>query len=61
MAYVLLLIKDLADLEPYVGLTKWTWGVAEDVPETVQGSCRVAFLLVDDAQPEVNLVGLFKV
>ena len=57
----MLLLIDVPNLEPDVGVSKGIRGVAENAIEAVQGLLVFALLLVDDAEPEVNLVGLVEV
>lgn len=51
----------MADLEVYVLLGQGPWRIIHDVFEALQTLIELLLLLVDDAQPEVDFVGFFKV
>lgn len=59
--YVALLLVDMSDLEPDIGMSEWVRRVSEYLIETLQAIVVLAPLLVNDTQPEENLVGLVKV
>lgn len=59
--YVSLLLKDMADLEPDVGVGKRVRRITQDTVEAVQTLSILALLLVNDTETEENLVGLVKV
>jgi hypothetical protein len=61
MTYVLLLLVNMSDLEPDVGMGKRTWRVAENAVETSQRVVVLALLLVNDAETEQDFVGFIKV
>ena len=58
---VLLLLKHQTNLEPHVGLGERMRWVGQDVLEALQRARKLALVLVDDSETEVDLVGLVKV
>lgn len=54
-------LEDATQLEPDVPLLQRGRGLGEDVPEALEGLRPLALVLVDDAESEVDLVGLFEV
>ena len=60
-AEFLLLLVHVTDLEPDVDLGEGLWGAMEDVPEALQAGGELVLLLVDDAEAEVDFVGLVEV
>lgn len=58
--YILLLLIDMTDLEPDVGMGQWTWWVAKDAIKALQGLFEFALLLIDYAEPEENFVLFIK-
>jgi hypothetical protein len=51
----------MADLEPDVALLERARGLVEDALEAVEAVVELALLLVDDPEPEPDLVRLVKV
>ena len=47
--YILLLLKDMSDLEPDVGMSKRAWRIAKDTIKASQGVLEFALLLIYDA------------
>jgi hypothetical protein len=58
---LLLLFVNVTDLKPNVDFCQGSRWVVKNVLEALQGVVGVFLLLVNDAQPKVDLVGLFKV
>lgn len=58
---VLLLLENRTYLEPDVWLGQWVWRVGQDVLEALQSRRKHALVLVDDAETEIDLVGLVEV
>ena len=59
--YVFLLLVDMPDLEPDIGMGKGTRRIAEDTLEAFKRVFILALLLVNDAEAKEDLVGLVKV
>ena len=51
----------MPNLEPNVGISKRTRGVAQDAIEAPQAFVIFGLLLVDDPQSEKDLIGLVKI
>jgi hypothetical protein len=58
---IALLLIYVPNLEPNVGIGKRTWRIAQDAIEAPQAFVIFGLLLVDDPQPEEDLIGLVKV
>jgi hypothetical protein len=50
----------VTNLEPDIDLGERSRRMAQDVSETIQTGGILVLLLVDDSQPEVDLVGFLK-
>ena len=70
--HISILLIHVSQLEPYIPRSQWSRGVGKDVFETLGSAldphithlerCLIfALMFVDDAEAEVNLIGLFKV
>ena len=57
----MLLLVDVPDLEPDIGMGEGIRRVAEDAVEALETLLVLALLLVDDAEPEEDLVRLVEV
>jgi hypothetical protein len=53
---ILLLLKDMPNLEPNIRMSEWTWRIAKDVVEAIQRLLELALLFVDYPKTEKNLV-----
>lgn len=54
----MLLLVHMSDLEPDIGMRKRIWWIAKNA---IEAFLVLSWLLVDDAKPEQDLVGLVKV
>lgn len=61
ITYVFLLLVDMANLEVDVLLGQWARRIVYNVLEALQTLIEFLLLLVNDAEAEINFVGLFKV
>lgn len=59
--HVFLLLIYVSDLEPYIHLAERVRRVAQNLIKTLERLGVALQLLVDDAEPKVDFVGLFKV
>ena len=59
--HVLLLLEDVPDLEPNVGVGEWTRRVTKDAVEAFEGVFVLRLLLVNYAEAEEDFVRLVKV
>jgi hypothetical protein len=60
-AYIMLLLIDVSDLEPDVGMSEGIRRIAEDAVKALEALGVLALLLVNDAEPEEDLIGLVEV
>lgn len=58
---IFLLLVDVADLEPDVGVSEGAWRISENAIEAIKGFFVLSLLLVNDTETEQDLVGLVKV
>lgn len=61
MTHVFLLLVDVPNLEPDVGMGEGTRGIAKYAVKAGKGLLVFALLFVDNAEAEKNFVGLIKV
>ena len=59
--YIMLLLVHMTNLEPDVCVGKGVRGIAQDAVEALEGLGVLALLLVNDTEPEEDLVCLVKV
>jgi hypothetical protein len=58
---VFLLLINVADLKPDVGVSQWTRRISQNAVETDNAVVVLALLLVDDAEAEKDLVFFIKI
>jgi hypothetical protein len=60
-AYILLLLINVSDLKPNVGVGEGTWGVAKNAIEAGEGLIVLPLLFIDDAESKEDLVGFIEI
>ena len=59
--HVLLLLIDMTDLEPNIGVGEWARRVSQNAIKTSEAVVVLALLLVDDAKTEKDFIFLVKI